>query len=182
MPLMHAPARGGGLTTVAWGLAAAASAALVWTAAGLEFDVRAVAPGSAAGDAASVPAAPSQPIVPRPIGAYGGTLERPLFEATRRPPPEKELSDARPAAPSADAGRLPAEELRIVGIMRPRKGSSGARVLVRSADAPQAIWVETGSSIAGWTVSAIGDRTITVEGGGQRREISLFQSPASAAN
>ncbi len=190
MPVMHAPTHGGRAAIVGWGLAAAASAVLVWAAAGLEIDIQAVAPdGGARGvasEAAGVRIAPVQPIAPLSIGAYAATLERPLFEATRRPRPDAPQPDAQPEAQSVDAALTPAEELRIVGIMRARKGSSSARVLVRAADAQQAIWVEAGASIGGWTVSAIGDRTITVEGGGQRREISLFQtpvpSPASAAN
>lgn len=183
MPMMQGSSQSGRGATAAWGAAALASMALAWTAAGLDIDVSAVAPEpvAAGATAADLPAAPSRPVVPRPIGAYGATLERPLFEATRRPKPV-DVQPVAEAVPSASEPHLtPAEELRIVGIMRPRKGSSSQRVLVRSADA-QAIWVETGASIGGWTVSAIGDRTITVEGGGQRREISLFQSPSSAAN
>ena len=177
-------APGRSAATIFWGLAAVASAALVWGAVGLEIDVRAIAPervaeAPPAPDAAS---APSRPVVPRPLSTYAETLDRPLFEASRRPPPETSEPDAKSASTGADSGRAPPEELRIVGIMRPRQGAAGARVLVRSSEAPQAIWVETGSSIAGWTVSAIGDRTITVEGGGERREISLFQSPQSSAN
>lgn len=185
MPMMHGASQGGTAATVLWGVAALASVALAWTAAGLDIDVSAVPPapvaGGAATTAASLPVAPSQPVVPQPIGAYGATLERPLFEATRRPRSDDVQPAAAPAASASEPALAPADDLRIVGIMRPRKGASSARVLVRSADA-QAIWVETGASIGGWTVSAIGDRTITVEGRGQRREISLFQSPAGVAN
>lgn len=185
MPMMHGTSQGGTAATVLWGVAALASVALAWTAAGLDIDVSAVPPAPLAGTAAvaatTVPVAPSQPVVPRPIGAYGTTLERPLFEATRRPPPDEAQPAAEPVASASEPALAPADDLRIVGIMRPRKGSSSARVLVRSADA-QAIWVEAGASVGGWTVSAIGDRTITIEGRGQRREISLFQPPAGVAN
>lgn len=189
MPLLHAASRGGRAAAAGWGLAASAAAALAWVASGLEIDVSAVGPEraarSASGDAGHGSAALEQPIVPGPIATYHATLNRPLFEATRRPRPVEEQPQAPPVAGAAAATPSPAEELRIVGIMRPRKGgtgSSGARVLVRSSDAQQAVWVETGASIGGWTVSAIGDRTVTVEGGGQRREINLFQPPASVAN
>lgn len=183
MPVMQNAGRGRSAVTVAWGLMAAASAALVWAAARLHIDVGPIAPDRVVPEATTfragnVPSALPPPVVPQPIDAYRATLERPLFEATRRPRPAPDA----PPAEAADAREVLAEELRIVGIMRPRKGSSTARVLVRSADAPQGVWVEEGASIAGWTVSQIGDRTIKVEAGRQRREISLFPTVAKSAN
>lgn len=171
--------------TLGLGVLALSSMALVWHVAGLDIDIRPMpqpnprqsgAPTAPLGGNAPTPAVA---LVPRPLSAFSGTLERPLFEPSRRPRPAV-VEPVEPVAAAADeAVATAADGLRIVGIMRAKGGAAVARALVRSSDAPQAVWVETGASIGGWKVASIGDRTVTVENGRQRREISLF-APASA--
>ncbi len=175
-------ATGGFAGTLGLGVLAVTSMALAWHVAGLDIDISPMPQPNR--QQSGAPAAllrgnattPSAVLVPRPLTAFSGTLDRPLFEPSRRPRPAI-VEPVEPVA-AADDGAVAtaAGGLRIVGIMRAKGESTVARALVRSTDAPQAVWVEAGASIGGWKVASIGERTVTVESGGQRHEISLFPS------
>lgn len=186
MPMARSKGATGGLAgTLGLGVLAAASVALAWYVADGEIDVRPLPPngpqqiGSPAAPRPGAAAIPTVPLTPRPLATYGGTLDRPLFEPSRRPRPAVVEPVEQSAAGDTGVVATVADDLRIVGIMRSKKEPAAARALVRSTDAPQAVWVETGASIGGWRVAAIGERTVTVESGGQRREISLFAAAGS---
>lgn len=164
---------GQGAATAVWAALAVVTGALAWLAAGSEIDTRPIAPNGEAALRGPLVAATAGPAANRPLSAYRETLDRPLFEPSRRPRPEE------PDGPLADDAATPkrsptADGLRIVGIMTGKGGAAVPRALVRAPEEPQAIWVEAGAIIGGWKVARIGDRTVTLENGPQRHELNLF--------
>lgn len=164
----------GGLGTVGLFGAVAVAAALAWYAHDLEIDTRSVPAERVAPVAAEKRATAAVTPAAKPLADFRATLERPLFEPTRRPRPV--ALDAAASSAGASEPAPSTEGLRIVGIMAGR--GAAARALVRSAGQPVAIWVENGATIDGWKVAAIGERTVTLEGRGVRHELDLFETPA----
>lgn len=162
--------------TVASVLAATASALALWYAVELAVDTSPVQPDMATAGAGhrSPRGIPTAQSAVAPLTTYRGTLDRPLFAPDRRPPPPPQAAETRANGAAVDPP--PADGLRIVGFMKGSGGKVPARALVRAADASQAVWVEAGSTIGGWRVAAVGDRTVTLESGGQRRELKLFET------
>ena len=58
-------------------------------------------------------------------------------------------------------------------------GIAGRFVYLKSASSGETVRVSIGRSLDGWKVTAVRGRTITLEGTGGRREMSLFEKPAS---
>lgn len=171
-------AAGSAGTSTALGLLAVTALTLAWMASGIAIETAPIAPDRASAPPA-VTAASSAPVVAaqRPLSEYRHAVERPLFEPSRRPRAQATAE----VAPDDGAGGVPsADGFRIVGIMTGKGGASAARALLRSPDIAQAVWVEVGSTIAGWEVSQVGDRTVTLENDGRRHELHLFsEAPGS---
>jgi hypothetical protein len=149
---------------------------LVWAAVRHEVDVSAAPAPAVKGAATLVSASRSASRPAPPLADLSETLRRPLFEPDRRPRPVEPPATAAAAAASPGA----TQQLRVVGIMKGQGGTSpSVRALVRTAAAPQGVWVEQGGSLDGWKVAAIGDRTVVVEGAGRRVELGLFVSTAT---
>ncbi len=99
------------------------------------------------------------------------TLERPLFNATRRPDPEvPETPDL--AAPASDATAF--GNLKLVGLMQ---WGANQRALIRVSGEPYARWVELGGDVNGWKLRAIENNSVVVEQDDRRHEIKLVARP-----
>lgn len=58
-------------------------------------------------------------------------------------------------------------------------GIVGRSAYLKSASSDETVSVSIGESLDGWKVAAVRGRTVTLEGPGGRREMSLFEKPAS---
>ncbi len=116
---------------------------------------------------------------PKPLSAFDDTLQRPLFEPSRRPRPRPDVAMTAKDADTPGTVSLSAEGLRYIGLMRTAKG--GARVLLRSVDQPLGTWVEKGGEISGWTVREVGDRQVMIEANGTLVELKIYAPERAAA-
>ena len=101
-------------------------------------------------------------------------LERPLFEAGRKP-----LRRVEPVANEGDAASSGAAQpgaLTLVGTMR---WGNAHRALIRVASDPLARWISVGGTVDGWTLKGIERNSIVVERNSRRVEIPIVQKPAS---
>ncbi len=106
------------------------------------------------------------------------TVERPLFSPSRRPaaPASQEPAIAETATvpPSPDfvqqAANLP--EVRLLGTLH--DGAAKSRALLQVQDAVAAGWVDVGSDIAGWRLSAVQKDHVVLEATNERKTISLY--------
>ena len=105
------------------------------------------------------------------LGAYPETTARPLFSATRRPPPKPEPERAPAAPPPIPDG------LRLVGLMQ--NGLGSGRALVRAGEA-QGTWISEGDTIEGWTVHRIGNDSVTLRTGRHVYELTLYRNERAA--
>lgn len=166
--------------TAALTVLALVSLLAVWLAAGLVVDTSPLAPVAtpAAGpDQAALRAATAPSPAPPPLAAFRGTLERPPFAPSRRPPPPEMPPVAKRTEPPPAS---PPDGLRIIGFMS-ASGGAKARVLMRAADRGEAEWLETGATIGEWRVASIGDGTVTLERGGRTHVLRIFQPAAGGA-
>jgi hypothetical protein len=58
-------------------------------------------------------------------------------------------------------------------------GIAERSVYLKAASSGETVRVSIGETLDGWKVAAVRGRTITLEGPGGRREMSLFEKPAS---
>ena len=100
-----------------------------------------------------------------PLESYPETTARPLFTASRRPPPETEEE------PETEYSRPEPEDLRLVGVMQ--TGSSHAKALIRSGKT-EGRWVVLGDEIDGWLVHRIGNEAVILQAGKAIYELKLF--------
>lgn len=117
---------------------------------------------------ASAPAAgqeaPLNPLVAPARDALSAALARPLFSASRRPPPE-------PVVATIEEARAQAPNLNLVGIMQ----MDGKPVVYASDPASQrSMSFRLGDVIGGWTVSDISRDRIVLEQADETAEILLF--------
>lgn len=169
--------RRGILGTMMWAALVAALGFANWQAAVYPIEIGAIAaPG---GPATTAPASFENPakIGKNEVSIAGlmQTLERPLFNADRRPrTPEVAIVKApdAPAAPPPPAPATPPVQLHLIGMMR--NGSSKARALIRIENAPTAAWIDLGAEIGGWRLSEINAGYVIVEGSGQRLQLVLY--------
>lgn len=61
-------------------------------------------------------------------------------------------------------------------------GIVGRSAYLRSAASGDTVGVSIGESLDGWELAAVRGRTVTLDGPGGRREMSLFDKPASVAS
>ena len=98
-------------------------------------------------------------------------LSRPLFSPDRRPwqPPAEEPVEAAPVPePAYQAEPEPEADFILIGIGVAR---GQARALLMSGAGDELGWVAEGETVFDWTISAISERSITIERA--EREVSL---------
>lgn len=103
--------------------------------------------------------------------AYPGTVERPLFMSTRRPP----SVDKEPAEPDKPPPQ-PIDQARVFGVIA---GPALTGVMVEYEG--QTRFVRPGEELGGWRVTSIQDRRVRLERNAERREIEVPLDSASAA-
>jgi general secretion pathway protein N len=125
-------------------------------------------------------AEPRNPLDVLQLKSLTETLERPLFQPSRRPPaptsvatPEREppAFDGRPVA----LGPPPFE---LVGAV---VGKDIAIALVRNKTTSEIVRLRQGDDAEGWRVVTIESQTVTLEGYGSTHSIALFQLPTTPA-
>lgn len=98
-------------------------------------------------------------LLPGGLDRYRATRERPLFSPTRRAPSAPETA-VNTEAPVHEVAKPAAPNLSVSGIIL---GLQTRIAIVRRGGDPTATHVTVGSSIDGWTVSAIGARDVTLQ-------------------
>jgi general secretion pathway protein N len=88
------------------------------------------------------------------------TRERPLFSATRRPPPKIDLSQAATPAPPPPPIVPPAVTL--IGVVL---GAKDRAVIVQEKSAAKPVRVTVGDNIDGWRVDSITSRSFVLKDG-----------------
>lgn len=119
------------------------------------------------------PAAAPQ-ILPPPREEFAESLERPLFSASRRPPPAapaKNQADGRAQAQRAAAGSLA-----LIGTII---GPQTRIALIRNGSAPTQR-VTPGQSVEGWEIVEITKDRVVLRGGGSQQELTV--PPPSQSN
>jgi len=122
-------------------------------------------------DTPGAPAFGQRPIDPLPLSDFEEIVRRPVFTATRKPfvaPAEKAQTVAGPGSP----------DIRLAGIAI---DTNAKRALLRTAQQPQARWVEQGESIDGWLLQVVREDAVIIASGQQAHELRLYpaQSPSS---
>lgn len=142
-------------------------------------DVGAVKPIARPAPAPSNPAPRGNPLWSVPLSALTGTQERPIFSATRRPPPRAvaaapvEQVQAPPPPKPVEA----APPLMLVGAV---VGEGDAiAILVNRAD-QKIIRLRQGESLNGWSLAAVQPREVTLKQG-DRSEVLALQRPEAAS-
>lgn len=108
-------------------------------------------------------------LLPGGLDRYRATRDRPLFSPSRRAPSVPE-GEADAGAPVPTVAKPAAPDLSVSGIVL---GSQTRIAIVRRGSDPAATHVTVGSSIDGWTVSAIGVRDVTLQRDQDTISISL---------
>jgi general secretion pathway protein N len=123
-----------------------------------------VPPASATAPPQPATALPGPPALPNPK-IYAALAARPLFSATRRPPPV-------PVAAAAPAAGPAPPDFALVGVIN---APDRELALVLEAGAPAATLVRPGGTVDGWTVTKIGPSSITVQAGQAYEVIKIVQ-------
>lgn len=165
--------------TGAWFLLASTVAGLAganWAALNQDIDTSALR--AASGLASETRTASPPPRVRLALTALHETIERPLFNASRRPVPPPPVQEAaspppEPAAEAEAAAPPPAlPEVKLLGTLR--YGAKKTRALVQVANAPAAGWVDLGADIGGWRLREIARDYVVLEGTGTQKTVSLY--------
>ena len=114
---------------------------------------------------ASGPVADAELMLP-PLESFKATVERPLFTATRAPPPLRPAQDA--------GGELILGRYRLTGVMIAKEHTT---VLLRPATGGKVIRLGKGQELDGWKVVTITPDQIVLAAGGKELRIPLGGAP-----
>lgn len=136
-------------------------------------DVGAVRPIAGPAPAASKPAPRGNPLWSVPFSALTVTQERPIFSATRRPPPR-----AVAAAPVEDVHVRPpkpveAPPLTLVGAV---VGEGDAIAIFVNRTDQKVVRLRQGESLGGWSLTSVQPREVMLKQG-DRSEVLALQRP-----
>jgi hypothetical protein len=105
------------------------------------------------------------PLDDKPLIVFEETVQRPLFNADRKPiERNKEVAEA-PAAIALQTG------MQLVGIVK--SADAPGRALIRFAGEPMGKWVPEGETVNGWHLAAVKTSSVVLEGNGQTQELKL---------
>jgi hypothetical protein len=119
-------------------------------------------------------AEPSHPLASLSLGELRDTVQRPLFEKTRRPvePPPARVSAVPAPAPVA-ARRADPNALTLLGVLLSE--GHGAIALVRRNQTGQSMRLQEGDTVDGWTVERIEPESATLRQGDTKVALQLFR-------
>lgn len=102
------------------------------------------------------------------------TLERPVFNMSRRP------DAAEPSSPAAASASPETDDtaLKLVGMMQ---WGGNRRALIRVSGEPYARWIEIGGHVNGWKLRAIEGDFVVVEQNDRQQQIKLAIKRAQSA-
>ncbi|MET4801614.1 hypothetical protein [Bradyrhizobium sp. LB11.1] len=141
-------------------------------------DVGAVRPIARPAPAANKPTPRGNPLWSVPLSALTVTQERPIFSATRRPPPR-----AVAAAPAEEAQAPPPKPveapppLMLVGAV---VGESDAIAILVNRTNQKILRLRQGESLDGWSLTSVQPREVTLRQG-DRSEVLVLQRPEVAS-
>ncbi|PWB82845.1 MAG: hypothetical protein C3F11_09765 [Methylocystaceae bacterium] len=121
--------------------------------------------------------AKTNPMARLPLERFSETRQRPLFSATRRPPPLEPVAVRRDPEPPSQPEP---PSLMLVGVLI---GGQAPRALVRSGPADKVRNVEIGDDVGGWRVVEIAPRRVVLARDTRTSSIALFEAknrPAKA--
>lgn len=139
-------------------------------------DVGTVRPIARSAPAASKPAPRGNPLWSVPFSALTDTQERPIFSATRRPPPRAV------AATPVDEARVPPPKpvdapppLMLVGAV---VGEGDAIAILVNRTDQKVIRLRQGESLSGWSLTSVQPREVTLKQG-DRSEVLALRPPGA---
>ena len=138
-------------------------------------DVGAIRPIARPAPATSKPAPRGNPLWSVPLSALTGTQERPIFSATRRPPPR---AVAAAPADEAQTPQLPKPveappPLMLVGAV---VGEGDAIAILVNRSDQKVVRLRQGESLGGWSLASVQPREVTFKQG-DRIEVLALQRP-----
>lgn len=142
-------------------------------------EVGSVRPIAKPGQSASTPIPRGNPLWSVPLSALTVTQERPIFSATRRPPPR-----AVAASPVEEAHAPPPKPLEapppllLVGAV---VGEGEAIAILVNRTDQKVVRLRQGESLGGWSLSSVQPREVTFKQG-ERSEVLTLQRPDGAAS
>lgn len=140
-------------------------------------DVGAVRPIARPAPATSKPAPRGNPLWSVPLSALTGTQERPIFSATRRPPPRAVAAAPAEQAPTPPKPVEAAPPLMLVGAV---VGEGDAIAILVNRTDQKIIRLRQGESLDGWSLAAVQPREVTLKQG-DRSEVLALQRPDAAS-
>lgn len=112
-------------------------------------------------------AAPASPLAARSLDRFSGTLDRPLFSPTRRPPlPPPVLAAAPPPPP-------PPPNVALLGVIM---DGEQARAVVRAGPMEKVLRVSIGDDIGGWKVGQIEKQKLVLLLNGRTATFTMFSA------
>lgn len=142
-------------------------------------DVGAVRPIARPAPATSTPAPRGNPLWSVPLSVLTGTQERPIFSATRRPPP-RAVAAAPAERPQAPPPPKPVEgppPLMLVGAV---VGEGDAIAILVNRTDQKIVRLRQGESLNGWSLAAVQPREVTLKQG-DRSEVLALQRPEAVS-
>ena len=113
-----------------------------------------------------------------PLAAFHETVNRPLFEQSRRKPVPPE--PARAAEPAPPPPAPPVAEPANVTLIGTLLEASAARALVRIAPSNEERWIKQGDMVEGWLVEEIVERRLILGEGERRYQLDLYRVEPAA--
>ncbi|GLR85447.1 hypothetical protein GCM10007857_21580 [Bradyrhizobium iriomotense] len=142
-------------------------------------DVGAVRPIAKLAQSASKPVPRGNPLWSVPLSALTATEERPIFSATRRPPPRAVAaspSDEAPAPLPPKATEAPLQLVLVGAVV----GEGDAIAILMDRTDQKVIRMRQGESRAGWSLSSVQPREVTFKHGDRSEVLALQRLEAPA--
>jgi len=112
-----------------------------------------------------------KPIDPLPLSDFEEIVRRPVFTASRSP-------FVAPTQRAQTIAGLGSPDIRLAGIAI---DTNTKRALLRTAQQPQARWVEQGESIDGWLLQVVREDAVIIASGQQAHELRLYPAQGPSA-
>lgn len=109
------------------------------------------------------------PLDDKPLIVFEETVQRPLFNADRKPIERNKGVTEAPAAVALETG------MQLVGIVK--SADTPGRALIRFAGEPMGKWVPEGETVNGWHLAAVKASSVVLEGNGHTQELKLPLPP-----